>query len=107
MSKGNLEEIRKRFGSGQIKQQHLETIVFKEIYGENSERIREACRDAALIRCEAIEEKTGASLECIKKTDVDNCNLLEDGEILSGIEMKVGAARIPLGIAGPLAVPTQ
>ncbi len=79
MSESNLEEIRKRFSSRQIKQQHLEAIVFKEVYDENSERIREACRDAALIRCETIEQKTGASLESIKNTNVDNCNLLEDG----------------------------
>ncbi len=55
-------------------------------------------------RCEAIEKKAGAALKAIKDTNVDNCSLLEDGRILSGIEMKVGAARIPMGIAGPLKI---
>ena len=104
MGESRLDAIKERFSNGQIKQQHLEGIVFKEIYEENSERIRQACRDAAVIRCETIEAKTGVSLESIKKTDVDNCSLLGDGRVLSGIEMKVGAVRIPMGIAGPLSI---
>ena len=104
MSENKLEEIKKRFTDKQIKQQHLEAIVFGEIYDKDPERIREACRAAAVIRCEVIEEKTGTSLNLIKDSNVDNCNLLEDGKILTGIEMKVGAVRIPMGIAGPLKI---
>jgi len=104
MSENKLSDIKKRFAGGRIKQQYLEAVVFGEIYEQNPEKIREACRDAAVIRCESIEEKTGASLDLIRNSNVDNCNLIDDGRILSGIEMKVGAARIPMGIAGPLKI---
>ncbi len=49
MTENNLGQIRKRFGSGQIKHQHLEAVVFKEMYDENPEHIRQTCRDAAMI----------------------------------------------------------
>lgn len=104
MSENRLCVIKKRFDDGQIKQQHLESVVFGEIYEGNPEQIQDACRDAAVIRCEAIEKKTGVRLGLIKNTNADNCTLLGGDKILSGIEMKVGAARIPMGIAGPLTI---
>jgi len=104
MSEDKLYDIKRQFIEGKIKQQHLEAVVYNEIYDENPEKFREACRDAARIRCEAIEEKTGVSLELIKNSNVDNCTLLGDGKILSGIEMKAGAAMIPMGIAGPIKI---
>lgn len=104
MSERSFEEIKRQFKEGNIKQQHLESMIFTECYKANSEKVREAAGDASRIRAEVIEERTGASLTSIKDSTFDNCTLLEDGRVLSGIEMKVGAACIPMGIAGPLTV---
>jgi hydroxymethylglutaryl-CoA reductase (NADPH) len=99
----DLGDVKKRFAGGQIKQQHLETVIFKEIYGSNAERVADACRDAAVLRAEAIEEVTGSSLELVKSSRIDN-SAYGHGAVLPGIEMKVGAALVPLGIAGPIKV---
>lgn len=98
-----LEKIKKRFAEGEIKQQQLETVVFREVYGADPEKVRDACRDAEVLRCEEIERLSGANLERIKSTRVDNASFAHGG-ILTGIEMKVGAAAIPMGIAGPVKV---
>ena len=99
-----LKGIAERFSKGEVKQQHLEAVIFKEAYGSDAEKIKEACRDAAVIRCETIEGQTGVSLDSIKNTQLDNCSLLGGEHILSGIEMKVGAAMVPMGIAGPMKI---
>ena len=104
MDKTRLKEIKARFIEGSIKNQHLESTVFRELYDSDAGKIREACRDAAEIRCESIEDKAGASLTLIKNTHVDNANLTAEGAILPGIEMKVGAALVPMGIAGPVRI---
>ena len=99
-----LKGITDRFSKGEVKQQNLETVIFKEVYGSDAEKIKEACRDAAVIRCETIEAQTGTSLDSIKNAQIDNCSLLGGEYILSGIEMKVGAAMVPMGIAGPMEI---
>src|SRR5512136_819930 len=98
-----MNDIKGRFAAGEIRQQELETTLFQELYGSDPQRVRDACRDAAAIRCEAIEAATGASLSLIKRSQIDNCTPTAAG-MLTGIEMKVGAALIPMGIAGPVTV---
>ncbi len=102
-----LKSIKDQFINGKIKNQDLEGVVFKEIYGSDTLKLRDACRDASIIRCEDIEEKSGISLSFIKSSQIDNCSLIGGEKILSGIEMKVGAALIPMGIAGPMLVKGQ
>ncbi|MBN2551507.1 MAG: hypothetical protein JXB06_02005 [Spirochaetales bacterium] len=104
MNREKLDEIKKRYLEGSIKNQHLESTVFRELYDSNPDRIREACREAVAIRCESIENKSGVSLGTIKGSHVDNFRLSEEGQILSGIELTVGAALIPMGIAGPVRI---
>lgn len=103
----NLDSIKNRFYTGEIKNQDLEKVVFNEIYNGNSGRIKDACHDASVIRSEDIEKKSGASLSLIKSSRIDNCCYINDEIILSGIEMKVGAAIIPMGIAGPMRIDGQ
>ena len=98
-----MNDISGRFAAGEIRQQELETVLFQEVYGADPRRVRDACRDAAAIRCETIEAATGASLSLIKRSQIDNGALTAAG-MLTGIEMKVGAALIPMGIAGPVTV---
>jgi hydroxymethylglutaryl-CoA reductase (NADPH) len=69
--------------------------------------VADACSDAAEIRCELLEKKSGKSLPLIKGAKMDNCSLAEGGTILSGIESKIGAAMIPLGYAGPAKIRGQ
>ncbi len=98
-----LADIRKRFASGEVKQQSLETVIFTEVYKSDPEKVKDACRDAAVLRCEGIEKATGVSLSLVKSSQIDNAAWAH-GSILPGIEMKVGAALIPLGIAGPIRI---
>jgi hydroxymethylglutaryl-CoA reductase (NADPH) len=104
MNTDKLKEIKDRYSTGSIKNQHLESTVFRELFDSNPDMIREACREAVAIRCEAIEKKSGVPLELIKKSQVDNFRLTQEGEILSGIELTVGGALIPMGIAGPVRI---
>jgi hydroxymethylglutaryl-CoA reductase (NADPH) len=99
----DLSDVRKKFQNGEIKQQNLEAIIFKEVYASDTDKIRQACRDAALLRCESIEKAAGVELPLIKSSQLDNCTLSAGG-VLAGIEMKVGAAMIPMGVAGPVKV---
>lgn len=100
-------DIQKRYAEGKIKPQHLEGVVFTEIYGSDPDKIRDACNDAAVIRCSCVEEASGVSLELVKNSRVDNCTLAEGERILAGIESKIGAALIPMGIAGPVKINGQ
>lgn len=84
-----LASIKNRFTGGRIRNQDLEGVVFKEVYGSDILKLRDACRDASIIRCEDIEEKSGVSLNLIKHSQIDNCSLIGSDKILSGIEMKV------------------
>ncbi len=102
MSRDALQAIKERFAKGEIKQQHLETVVFDECYDANPKEVAAACRDAAQIRCETLETSAGVSLDLVRTTSVDNCTLPDGATVLAGIEMKIGAAMIPMGYAGPV-----
>ncbi|MBM7583426.1 hydroxymethylglutaryl-CoA reductase (NADPH) [Caldicoprobacter guelmensis] len=104
MNNEKLEKIKEQLKSGKIKQQDLEMIIFKEVYNSEACKVKDACRDAEVIRCEVIEERTGVSLETIKKAHIDTCNIVSGKYILPGIELKVGGAIIPMGIAGPIRI---
>ena len=96
-----LEQIKKEYFEGSIKTQNLETVIFERAYNSDPQCVRDACRDAAEIRCEQLENVTGASLAQIKNTKIDTCSLVGGKAILAGIESKIGAAIIPMGFAGP------
>lgn len=99
--------IKARYMSGEVKSQNLETVIFTEVYQSDAARVKDACNDAAVIRCESIEEATGADLSMIRNTRMDNCTLVGGDRILSGIEGKIGSAVIPMGIAGPVQINGQ
>lgn len=107
MSNSILVDIKKKYSRGEIKTQDLEMVVFKEVYNSDAAKVKDACNDAAVIRCETIEEETGVSLNLIKTSRIDNSTLVGGDKILTGIEGKVGAALIPMGIAGPMQINGQ
>lgn len=102
-----LQSIKERYISGEIKTQNLETVIFEEFYQSDAGKVKEACNDAAVIRCEMLEEKTGVLFPQIKNTRIDNCTLVGGERILSGIEGKIGAATLPMGFAGPIQINGQ
>ena len=102
-----LERIRNEFLDGVIKNQNLETEVFIRGYASNPEKVADACRAAAEIRCAFVEKKSGKSLPLIKAANMDNAALAEGGSVLSGIESKIGSAMIPMGYAGPAKIRGQ
>ncbi|HEY5584820.1 MAG TPA: hypothetical protein VIK78_10065 [Ruminiclostridium sp.] len=102
-----LVDIKQKYALGEIKSQNLETEIFTQVYGSDATQVKEACNAAANIRCETVEVATGVKLESIKNTRIDNCSLVGGDRILSGIEGKIGAATIPMGIAGPVLIKGQ
>ena len=96
-----MDKIRTEFFEGKIKSQNLESDIFVRVYDSDPKKVSDACRDAAEIRCELLEKKSGKSLSLIKAAKIDNCGLAEGKAVLSGIESKIGAAMIPMGYAGP------
>lgn len=99
-----LETVARRFGEKGIKNQDLEATIFREVFAAEPGRVGDACREAARIRAEAIERARGVSLSRIKGCDLGGGRVTPDARVLPGIEMKVGAAMIPMGIAGPVKV---
>jgi hydroxymethylglutaryl-CoA reductase (NADPH) len=102
-----IAQIKQEFFDKKIKTQNLETEVFQRICGSEPGRVAEACRIAARIRCEYVEERTGVSLNLIKESSFDTCTLANGETILAGIESKIGAGLIPMGIAGPVKINGQ
>ncbi|MDR1519899.1 MAG: 3-hydroxy-3-methylglutaryl-CoA reductase [Planctomycetota bacterium] len=102
-----LEDVKKRYEAGEIKTQRLESAIFKEIYAADPNAVKDACNDAATIRCLCLEDRAGVRLDSIRNARVDNCSLAPDGRVLSGIESKIGGAIVPMGIAGPVRINGQ
>jgi hydroxymethylglutaryl-CoA reductase (NADPH) len=102
--KQELENIKKQYASGEIKSQNLETVIFTQLYGADASKVKDACADAALLRCLCVEEASGLSLESVRTSRLDNCGLAGGERVLPGIEGKIGAALIPLGLAGPVLI---
>jgi hydroxymethylglutaryl-CoA reductase (NADPH) len=105
--KQELEEIKKQYAAGGIKSRDLEAHIFTTLYKSEASRVRDACADAALVRCLCVEESSGVGLESVKASRLDNCALTGGGLLLAGIEGKIGAALIPLGLAGPVLIHGQ
>ena len=103
----NTEGIRSRYSAGEIKSQNLEKVVFEELFGSDPDKIRDACDTAARIRCQCVEDAAGAALPLIRSSRIDNCAATPDGRILAGIESKIGAALLPMGVAGPVQINGQ
>ena len=96
-----LEQIKAGYARGEIKTQQLESEIFKTIYNADRNQLAEACQAAAVVRAEHLENITGAQLTQIKSTRLDNSTLVGGETILAGIESKIGAATIPMGVVGP------
>ncbi len=101
------EEIQNSFIAGEIKTQHLETRVFTDVYDSDPAKVADACDAAARIRCANLESQTGVSLSKIKESRIDNSTRTPDGRILAGIEGKIGACLVPMGVAGPIRINGQ
>ena len=102
-----LEEITRAFAAGEVKTQHLETVVFTDFYNSDPARVADACDAAARIRCSNLEEMTGVAMPLIKGSRVDNSTRTAEGRILAGIESKIGACLVPMGVAGPIQINGQ
>lgn len=102
-----MEDIQSAFISGEIKTQHLETVLFTDVYASDPAHVADACDAAARIRCAALEASTGVSMPLIKASRIDNSTRTADGRILAGIEGKIGACLMPMGVAGPILIHGQ
>lgn len=103
----NKEEIKNSYFNGQIKTQHLEGVLFKEMFGLDTKRVADACYEASVIRAEQLEKLTGVEISRIKQTRLDTGTLVGQDMILAGIESKIGAATIPMGVVGPAKIRGQ
>jgi len=102
-----LDQIKKEYFEKKIKTQHLETVIFERMYNSDPNCVRDACNDAAIIRCEQLESVSGVALDMIKNTRIDTSALVGEKAILAGIESKIGGAVIPMGFVGPAKIRGQ
>lgn len=98
-----LKSLARQYEQAEIKDQHLEARIFTEAFDSDPDKLVEACREAARIRCAFVENQTGESLALIKNMAIDTCSMSND-HILTGIEKKIGGSVIPMGVAGPVTV---
>lgn len=103
----NIVQIANDYRDKKIKTQHLEATIFKEILNSDAAKVVEACRLAAKVRCEFLEMKTETKLSLIKDSHFDTCSIVGGKNILPGIESKIGAALVPMGIVGPAKIAGQ
>ncbi|MBP7402467.1 MAG: 3-hydroxy-3-methylglutaryl-CoA reductase [Clostridia bacterium] len=101
------DEVQTAFFAGEIKTQNLETVVFTDVYGSDPAKVADACDAAARIRCANLERQTGVPLTRIRDSRIDNSTRTPDGRILAGIEGKIGACLVPMGVAGPIRINGQ
>jgi len=97
------DELEGLFRKGVIRDGELEDLLFGEIFGSDPSRLDEVGRLGERMRADALEERTGVRLERVMGSHIDTARL-QQGVLTTGIEMKVGGAVIPLGVAGPIQV---
>lgn len=97
-------EIKEDVKEGRIKLYNIEESVFSKL--NDYERFNEAINIAEQIRAEYFEEKLAVNLDKIKDLNENfiNTSRLKEGSIIKGTELKIGTAKIPLSIAGPLKI---
>ena len=104
------KEIKEAVKEGKIKLYQLEEYVFEHLFNSDAEQFKQAIETAENLRAEIMEEELGATLDKIKDSDkykekdFINTSKLKEGEIVKGTELKIGTAKIPLSIAGPISI---
>ncbi len=86
---------------GRIKPYELEQRIWQRAYKNEPDKWLDANKDASLVRLRFLEKKTGKRLENIEKAYV---NTADSDKKTTGIEQQIGAATVPLGMAGPLKI---
>lgn len=112
MNEQNLkkEDIKELVKNGKIKNYELEEYVFQNIFNSDSEYFLQAVEISERLRAEMFEETLGITLDTIKDANYGlfvNNSRLKDGNLLKGTELKIGTAKIPLSIAGPIKINIQ
>jgi hydroxymethylglutaryl-CoA reductase (NADPH) len=108
-----LKEIKEAVKSGNIKLYQLEEYIFETLFNSDAEQFKQAVETAENLRAEIIEEELGTTLDKIKDSDkykekdFINTSKLKEGNIVKGTELKIGTAKIPLSIAGPVKIKTN
>lgn len=101
------DELKADIILGRLKAHQIEEAVFSR-FDKNPEKYEDAVALAEEIRAEYFEDILGVNLGCIKKPYVNTAMLKETEAkemfMTKGIELKIGTAKIPFSIAGPLAV---
>lgn len=98
-----MEKILSKFLAGEIKSRELENIIWEKIYKREEGKWKNACRDAAEMRVKFLEKKINTKIENIKEAFVDTSKI-KKGVGTTGIELKIGGAITPMGIAGPIKI---
>ena len=115
--KEKLAEIKELVKKGEIKQYKLEEYIFENLFSSDAEKFKKAIETTENLRAEIFEEDLAVTLdktkdydkfhdECKQKKSKDFINTakLKKGEIVKGTELKIGTAKIPLSIAGPVKI---
>lgn len=96
-----MQQIWSRLLSGDIRPYQLDEIIFHEVYNGDGDKWESAAQDAAGLRLRFLEEKTGKRFAHLQHAFV---NVADRKKMTIGIEQQIGAAMVPLGFAGPVAI---
>ncbi len=96
-----IEKMLELVESGKIKLYQLDKYIWEHEFGENPSKWRDATKMADYVRLRFLEKKTKKRYEEIEKCWIDTSN---EKALTTGIELKIGAAKVPLGFAGPITV---
>jgi len=86
---------------GKLRLRVVDQFIWEEEFGKRAAKWREAVKMADYVRLRYIEKKTGRHYEEIQKCRIDTADAKK---LTTGIEQKIGAAKIPLGFAGPVKI---
>lgn len=108
----DLEAVKRAVKDKNITLYRLEEFILSEFYdtnaSSNKEILSEVCKQAEQIRADFLEKELTVSLKQIKSnylnTSKISTEISTEKLFTKGIELKIGAVQIPLGVAGPVLI---
>jgi len=98
-----MQELYDKYQLGEL-EDDLEEAILKSTYQNDKDMFGSACKEAASVRASALEKRGGVSLQQIRDAWVENDRVTDSGEVVRGIEYKIGGCIIPMGYVGPLTI---
>lgn len=94
-------EALEKLEKGKLKPHEVDKFIWKKDCHEKAGKWQEAANAADYTRLRLIEKKTGTMFQEIQKSNVE---IADKNKLTTGIENKIGAAKVPMGFIGPVKI---